>query len=194
MFSPSLALFWTRNGGDGGDGDHVPKVLPKYWVTIWVFGLDKSYLTVVQNGPTQKLPHGCPKWEGGVKAREWRSQIKIRRNFRFRPVSPGFGFVCPFFARFCPFFAQNGQKMGKNGQIRFCLFLPKFARIRSFLFVVRMCRSLLPGQGCFWTMSKIKTLFYGFPKAKISQKQTFFERQFYTLCAAILHPLWEKDN
>ena len=42
--------------------------------------------------------------------REWRSRTKIRRNFRFCPVSPGFGFVRPFFfarfgpvlARFCP--------------------------------------------------------------------------------------------
>ena len=37
LFSPSLAFFWTLNGGRGG-GDHVPKVLrhflPKYWVNI----------------------------------------------------------------------------------------------------------------------------------------------------------------
>ena len=44
------------------------------------------------------------------------------------------------FARFLP---ENGQKMGKNGQIRVCLFLPKFTRICSFSFVVRM-RSLPP--------------------------------------------------
>ena len=28
---------------------------------IFEFGLYKSYLTVVQTGPIQKLPHGCPK-------------------------------------------------------------------------------------------------------------------------------------
>ena len=49
----------------GGGEDQVPKVLrhffPKYGVNILILGLDKSYLTVVQNGPIQKLPHGCPK-------------------------------------------------------------------------------------------------------------------------------------
>ena len=49
--------------------DQVPKVLrhflPKYWENIWILGLNKSYLTVVQNRPIQKLPHGCPKWGGG---------------------------------------------------------------------------------------------------------------------------------
>ena len=29
------------------------------------FGTLQSYLTVVQNGPIQKLPHRCPKWRGG---------------------------------------------------------------------------------------------------------------------------------
>ena len=57
--------------GEGGD-DQVPKVLrhflPKYCVNIWILGLFKSYLTVVQNGPIQELPHGCPKWGGGVEA------------------------------------------------------------------------------------------------------------------------------
>ena len=38
---------------------------PKYWVNIYILGLYKSYLTVVQNGPIQKLPHGCPKLGGG---------------------------------------------------------------------------------------------------------------------------------
>ena len=46
------------------------------------------------------------------------------------------------FARFLPVFAhflpENGQKMSKNGQIWVRLFLPKFSRIRSFSFVVRM--------------------------------------------------------
>ena len=57
---------------------------------------------------------------------------------RVRFCSPVF---CPFFVHFLP---ENGQKVGKKGQFRFCLFLPKFARIRSFSFVVRMRRSLLP--------------------------------------------------
>ena len=56
--------------GWGGGGDHVSKVLrhfsPKYWVHIRVLDLDKSNPTVVQNGPIQKLPPGCPKWGGGV--------------------------------------------------------------------------------------------------------------------------------
>ena len=34
LFSPSLAFFWTINGGEGGGVDHVPKVfrhfLPEY--------------------------------------------------------------------------------------------------------------------------------------------------------------------
>ena len=53
-------------------------------------------------------------------------------------VSPCFArvqFHSPVFAHFLP---ENGQKIGTNGQIRVRLFLPKFSRIRSFLFVVRM--------------------------------------------------------
>ena len=68
LFSPSCTFFWTLNGGRGEGDDQVPKVLrhflPKYLVNIWILGLYKSYLTVVQDGPTQKLPHGCPKWGG----------------------------------------------------------------------------------------------------------------------------------
>ena len=59
--------------------------------------------------------------------REWRSRTKIRRNFWFRPVSPGFGFVRPFlpdFVRFALFLPKNAC---------FCLFLPSFARFARFV-------------------------------------------------------------
>ena len=51
-----------------------------------------------------------------VLTRAWRSQTKIRRNFRSRPVLPGFGFVRPFF---CPFFAP------------LCLKMPVFCPVRQ---------------------------------------------------------------
>ena len=66
-----------------------------------------------------------------VSSRAWRSPIKIRRNFRFCPVSPGLDFVRPFFARFCPFFAQKWAKTGKFGFVCFCLNSPEFARFHS---------------------------------------------------------------
>ena len=87
-----------------------------------------------------------------VQTSAWRSQTKIRRNFMFRPVLPGFGFVRPFFARFCPRFAPLfGQKMPVFLRVFACFcpvcqvhsVSPKFARVRSFSFVVGM-RSLLP--------------------------------------------------
>ena len=65
--------------------------------------------------------------------RDDRNRIKFRRNFRFRPVLPGFGFVRPFFAHFCPFFAQ----IRPNSPV-FARFRPGFAQIRpdsdSFVF------------------------------------------------------------
>ena len=65
---PSLTFFWTLIEGSGGMTRFQMfwgTFLPKYWVNIWILGLYKSYLTVVQNGSVQKLPHGCPKWGGG---------------------------------------------------------------------------------------------------------------------------------
>ena len=67
---------------------------------------------------------------------------------RFCPFLPGFDRSCPFFpvfaykclfffARFCPV-------------CQVCLVLPKFVRILSFSFVVRMRSSLPPGQNNHW--------------------------------------------
>ena len=43
--------------GGGGEVDHAPKVLRHFFcLNIGNFGPYKSYLTVVQNGPIQKLP------------------------------------------------------------------------------------------------------------------------------------------
>ena len=61
----ALALFWTLNGG----GNHVPNVLrhffPKNWIKIVILGPYKSYLMVVKNEQTQKLPHGADVQNGG---------------------------------------------------------------------------------------------------------------------------------
>ena len=66
-FSPSLTFFWTLNGGRGDD--QIPKVLrhflPKYWVNIWILGLYKTYLTVVQNGPIKSYLTGVQNEGGG---------------------------------------------------------------------------------------------------------------------------------
>ena len=60
LFDPLSDIKW----GEGGGFDHMPTVLrhflPKYWVNIWILGFYKSDLTLVQNGPTPKLPHRCP--------------------------------------------------------------------------------------------------------------------------------------
>ena len=105
-----------------------------------------------------------------VHTRDDRSRTKIRRNFRFRPVLPGFGFVCPFFdrfcpffstgfARFCPFFAPFSPFLRENSCFlpifarfaQFCPFCPvrsvlsKFTRIHSVSFV-----PCLPGFGHHW--------------------------------------------
>ena len=64
--------------------------------------------------------------------RDDRNRIKFRRNFRFRPVLPGFGFVRPFFAHFCPFlpiFCPNSPKFARFLP-GFAPVSPKFARIR----------------------------------------------------------------
>ena len=80
-----------------------------------------------------------------VETRDARIRIKFRRNFRFRPVLPGFGFVRPFFAHCCPFFAQIrpnspvfhpvSPRFRPNspgfGFVRFCPNSPGFVRIRS---------------------------------------------------------------
>ena len=65
MFSPLLDIKWGNGGGGGGGGggvDQVPKVLrhflPKYWLKVLILGLYKSYLSVVQNGPTQMVGVG----------------------------------------------------------------------------------------------------------------------------------------
>ena len=67
-----------------------------------------------------------------VQSRDDRNRIKFRRNFRFRPVLPGFGFVRPFFAHFCPFlpiFCPNSPKFARFLP-GFAPVSPKFARIR----------------------------------------------------------------
>ena len=51
-----------------------------------------------------------------VGARAWQSRIKIQRNFRFRPVLPGFDFVRPFFVCFCP---KMGKKWANSGSFVF---------------------------------------------------------------------------
>ena len=61
----------------------------------------------------------------------------------FRQGLVSFAHFLHGFARFRPFFCPISPGFA---QIRFRLFLPKFVRIRSFSFVVRMRRSLLPGQ------------------------------------------------
>ena len=101
------------------------------------------------------------KTTGRVVARDDRNRIKFRRNFRFRPVLPGFGFVRPFFAHFCPFFAQirpnspvfcpvSPRFRPNSPGFGFIRFLPKFSRIRSDSFVVRNPDSAKPGRGGTW--------------------------------------------
>ena len=75
-----------------------------------------------------------------IQTRDDRTRTKIRRNFRFRPVLPGFGFVHPFFARFLPSFARFCLKMPVFCPVR--LVSSKFTRIRSVSFV-----PCLPGFG-----------------------------------------------
>ena len=53
-----------------------------------MLGLYRSYLTVVQIGPIQKLPYGCPNWRkgGGVKASFGQCPKKRRFFLCFFPV------------------------------------------------------------------------------------------------------------
>ena len=41
-----------------------------------------------------------------IPCRDARTRTQIRRNFRFRPVLPGFSFVRPFFCLFLPIFCH----------------------------------------------------------------------------------------
>ena len=72
-----------------------------------------------------------------VATRDDRTWTKIRRNFRFCPVLPGFGFVCPIFARFLPSFVRFRPFFASFCPVfawkclffaRFCLVSPSFAR------------------------------------------------------------------
>jgi hypothetical protein len=76
--------------GGGGGGDHVPKVLrhflTKFWVNIWILGIYKSYLTVVQKWPITKLPQVCPKWGGGGVKATFGQCPKERRFFLCLPL------------------------------------------------------------------------------------------------------------
>ena len=57
--------------GGGGEGvDYVPKVLSHFLPKYWKFWPLKSYLSVVQNGPIQKLPQNVQneRGDGGSKA------------------------------------------------------------------------------------------------------------------------------
>ena len=66
------------------------------------FGPLKSYFTNVQNGPIQKLPHGCPKWGGGGRGHFW--TISKKKTFFWmasltrRPVFNRYRYVLQIFS------------------------------------------------------------------------------------------------
>ena len=70
-FDPLLDIKWGRGGGVHPAPKVLRHFLPKFLVSIGFLSLQKSYLTVVQNGPTQKLPRGCPKKRGGGRGHFW---------------------------------------------------------------------------------------------------------------------------
>ena len=100
-----------------------------------------------------------------VDSRDDRTHTKIRRNFRFRPVLPGFGFVRPFFAQFClkmPVFCPFLRGFAQFRPFRpVRLVLSKFTRIRSVLFV-----PCLPGFGHHWWI--VDSIYYCYINLKSS--------------------------
>ena len=117
-----LLIEKTSGQTEGGGVDHVLKVLrhflPKYLVNIWILGLSKSYLMVVQNGPVQKLPNGCPKGRGGrgagVKATF--GQCPNKRRFLFGCVPLGFSCrVWKYHPNMAVFHPYVNQELTFNG-------------------------------------------------------------------------------